>query len=285
MSSWVPLSYSPDLWSQGTIPQPKHHPSEEEGRNCVLLWGCSRQCRREGLSAPPPAISCGETSGGSAEPILGCSSVGFANIPTTPAAQNFPRWVMKFRWLSAASWHLKNGISTMLKMSCLPKLQWPKVQTVAGEENFCKSCSGTMHWSFVSLFSLGFANTVSQTAASLVVQGFGGASHATRDFGVSGAGRWGTPARGGLPGFYHSFNSFEGKFSSRKYRCHKNLVLELEKVVAMKTDGLISFPVKLGAVPAMLELLVGLGRPCLSDLPVECCATYSLQWKFKFYRN
>lgn len=142
-----------------------------------------------------------------------------------------------------------------------------------------------MHWSFVSLFSLGFANTVSQTAASLVVQGFGGASHATRDFGVSGAGRWGTPARGGLPGFYHSFNSFEGKFSSRKYWCHKNLVLELEKVVAMKTDGLISFPVKLGAVPAMLELLVGLGRPCLLDLPVECCATYSLQWKFKFYRN
>lgn len=140
----------------------------------------------------------------------------------------------------------------------------------------------------MSLLSLGFANTVSQTAASLVVQGFGGASHATKDFGVSGSGRWGTLARGSLLGFYHSFNSFEEKFSSRKCQCQKcpeNIVLELEKVVAMKTDGLISFPVKLGAVPAMLESLAGLGRPCLSDLPVECCATYSLQWKFKFYRN
>lgn len=77
---------------------------------------------------------------------------------------------------------------------------------------------------------------MSQTAASLVVQGFGGAPCATRDFGVFGSGRWGTLARGGLPGFYHSFNSFEEKLSSRKCQCHKNLVLELEKVVAMKTS-------------------------------------------------
>lgn len=158
---------------------------------------------------------------------------------------------------------------------------------MAWEENFCKNCLGRMHWSFVvvsfmSLLSLGFADNVSQTAASLVVQGFEGASHATKDFGVSGSKRWGTISGGGLPGFYHCFNSCEEKFSSRKCQCHKNLVLELEKVVAMKTDGLTSFPVKLGAVPAMLA---GLGRPCLSDLPVECCATYSLQWKFKFYRN
>lgn len=108
-SSWVPLSCSPDLWSQGTIPQPKHHLSEEERRNCVLLLGCSLQCRREGIEAPPPAIGCGETSGVSAEPILGCPSVGLANIPRTPAAQNFPRWLMKFRWLSAASWLKVSG--------------------------------------------------------------------------------------------------------------------------------------------------------------------------------
>lgn len=122
---------------------------------------------------------------------------------------------------------------------------------MAWEEN-CKSCSGRMHWSFVvasfmSLLSLGFANTVSQTAASLVVQRFGGAFHATKDFGVSGSGRWGTLARRVLLGFYHSFNSFEEKLPSGKCQCHKNLVLELEKVVAMKTDGLISFPVKTGS--------------------------------------
>lgn len=44
--------------------------------------------------------------------------------------------------------------------------------------------------SFMSFLSLGFAKTMSQTAASLVLQGFGGASHATREFGdalISGA--------------------------------------------------------------------------------------------------
>lgn len=81
------------------------------------------------------------------------------------------------------------------------------------DESFWKSCLGRMHWNFVvvsfmSLLSLGFAKTVSQTAASLVLQGFGGASHATREFGDALYFR-GTLARGGVPGFYHSFNSFE----------------------------------------------------------------------------
>lgn len=215
MSSWVPLGCSPDLWSQGTIPQPKYHPPEKERRNCVLLRGCSLQCRREGIEAPPSAIAVVRHLEFLQSPFW---DVLLWDLPTSPE-------LLQLRTFQGDSWSsggyqlphgsrcLENGISPMLKMSCSPNLWWPKVQTVVWDESFWKSCLGRMHWNFVvvsfmSLLSLGFAKTVSQTAASLVLQGFGGASHATREFGDALYFR-GTLARGGVPGFYHSFNSFE----------------------------------------------------------------------------
>lgn len=263
MSSWVPLSCSPDLWPQGTIPQPKHHPPAEERRNCVLLQGCSLQSGGNFSSSTCHQLWWHVWSFHRAH--FGVSFCGTSQHPQNSCSSELSKVTHEVQVVISCLMAPGNWDFSHVKNELLTKTV---VQTMAWEENFCKSYLGRMHQSFVvasfmSLLSLGFANTVSQTAASLVVQGFGGASCATKDFGVSGSGRWDTLARGGLPGFYHSFNSSEEKFSSRKCQCHKNLLLELEKVVAMKTDGLISFPVKLGAVPAMLELVAGLGRPCL----------------------
>lgn len=74
--------------------------------------------------AAPPAISCGERSSVSAQPISGCLSLELTNIPVSSAALSFPRHRMKFAdyQLPHGSSFLENGISHTLKISSLPTM-------------------------------------------------------------------------------------------------------------------------------------------------------------------
>lgn len=142
-----------------------------------------------------PALSSGERFRVSAEPVLGCPSLRCTPGPTS-AAWSFPRQLVKFGWLSAASWLT---LSRKWNFSCvnnklLTQILVTKVQSVLWEEILQKRSLGE-HKQNV----LGFCGC--QLCASLSL------------------------------GFTNPVLLFFQKM------CHKNSVLELEKMVAIKTDG------------------------------------------------